>query len=78
MPAKRIKIDAGLARDVVRDPRARAAVAAAARLAADVGADVVGEGVETPELAEALATLGVDLGQGALYGAPVPQPSPLA
>lgn len=78
LPAKRIKIDSGLARDVVRDPRARAAVAAAARLAADVGADVVGEGVETPELAEALATLGVDLGQGALYGAPVPQPSPLA
>ena len=71
LPASRIKLDASLTHSFERNERARAAIAATARLAADVGADVVAEGVRTNAQAKALAALGVGLGQGAFFGRPV-------
>ncbi len=70
LPANRIKLDASLIAAVATDPRARAAIAATARLAAEIGADVVAEGVQSAAAAADLATLGVGLGQGQFYGAP--------
>ncbi len=70
LPANRIKLDAGLTAAVLDDARARAAIVATARLARDVGADVVAEGITSVDVAAALIALGVELGQGRLYGAP--------
>lgn len=70
LPADRIKLDASLIRAAVFDARARAAVAATVRLAHDVGADVVAEGVATAGDAATVEALGVRLAQGGLIGPP--------
>lgn len=72
LPASRIKLDGGLVREMLVDGRARAAVAATVGLAADIGADVVAEGIADMELAEALRREGVGLGQGSLFGLGAP------
>ncbi|MGZ0187088.1 MAG: EAL domain-containing protein [Alphaproteobacteria bacterium] len=68
LPANRIKLDASLIDVFETNVRARAAIAATAQLAMDIGADVVAEGVRSAEAAASLAALGVALGQGAFYG----------
>lgn len=73
LPASRIKIDGALTRAFLLDRRARAAVAATAALARDVGADVVAEGVASADVAAALADVGIAYGQGRHYGAPGPR-----
>jgi len=70
LPAERIKLDSGLTRAFLTDRRARAAIRATAALAAEIGADVVAEGVASADVAAALAETGVEFGQGRLFGPP--------
>jgi EAL domain-containing protein (putative c-di-GMP-specific phosphodiesterase class I) len=65
-----IKLDRGLVTDLDRDPARRSLVTALVLLALEIGASVTGEGVETEEQLEALATLGVDQAQGYLLARP--------
>ncbi len=65
-----IKLDRGLITGVESDPARRALVTALVLLALELGASVTGEGIETLGQLEALATLGVDHGQGYLLARP--------
>ena len=67
-----IKLDISLTRDIERDPRRRAVARALISFAADIGASVVAEGIETQEQLDALRELGVGYGQGFLLGRPRP------
>ena len=69
-----IKLDRGLINGVDSDPGRRALVTALVLLALELGANVTGEGIETPGQLEALATLGVDHGQGYLLARPTTDP----
>jgi EAL domain-containing protein (putative c-di-GMP-specific phosphodiesterase class I) len=62
LPTNRIKLDASLIAVFQTNVRARAAIAATAQLATDIGADVAAEGARSAEAAEGLAALGVALG----------------
>ncbi|MCF6742706.1 EAL domain-containing protein [Blastococcus sp. KM273128] len=69
-----VKLDKGLVQELP-DDGARAVLKAVTDLAHQLGAVVVAEGIETEELAEEVAALGADLGQGWLFGRPVrPEP----
>ena len=59
-----IKLDMSLVRNVDRDPALRSLAAGVAMLAAQIGADVVAEGIETEGELRTLRTLGVRFGQG--------------
>lgn len=65
-----IKIDLALTRDVDVDPARRAIVAALTSFAAQTGAKVVAEGIETDAELAAMLALGVGFGQGYLLGMP--------
>jgi EAL domain-containing protein (putative c-di-GMP-specific phosphodiesterase class I) len=67
-----LKLDMSLTRDVDTDPARRALTSAMVRLARDIGCKLVAEGVETSGERAALADLGVDYGQGYLFGRPRP------
>lgn len=54
------------------DERDAAMVGAIVTMSHRLGLQVVAEGVETTEVADLLERLGCDLGQGWLYGRPVP------
>lgn len=69
-----IKLDRGLIAGVESDPARRALVTALVLLALELGANVTGEGIETLGQLEALATLGVDHGQGYLLARPTTDP----
>jgi len=69
-----VKLDKALVQELP-DEAARTVVAAVTDLAHRLGAVVVAEGVETERLAEEVTALGVDLGQGWLFGRPV-RPDP--
>lgn len=69
-----VKLDIGLVHEVDVDP-ARAAMVAGVRHFADAtGTRLVAEGIETEAQAAALRELGVELGQGFLFGRPGPLP----
>ncbi|HEY4058867.1 MAG TPA: EAL domain-containing protein [Kofleriaceae bacterium] len=68
-----VKIDMSLIRAVHTSTRKQRTVAALCSLCHEVGAIVVGEGVETLEERACLIDLGCDLLQGYLLGKPVPQ-----
>jgi EAL domain-containing protein (putative c-di-GMP-specific phosphodiesterase class I) len=59
------------------DDGARTVLTAVTELAHTLGAVVVAEGVETEQLAEEVAALGADLGQGWLFGRPVRPAAPV-
>ncbi|WP_091764327.1 EAL domain-containing protein [Blastococcus aurantiacus] len=65
-----VKLDKGLVQGLP-DEGARTVLKAVTDLAHQLGAVVVAEGIETEQLAEEVATLGADLGQGWLFGRPV-------
>jgi diguanylate cyclase (GGDEF)-like protein len=71
-----VKVDRTLVDGVHADPAKAALVAALARFAASTGAIVCAQGIERPEELEALAELGVGLGQGFLLGRPESRPAP--
>jgi EAL domain-containing protein (putative c-di-GMP-specific phosphodiesterase class I) len=67
-----IKLDIALVRGVDSDPARQALVSGMRHFANQTGTLLLAEGVETPEEAKTLASLGVDFAQGYLYGRPEP------
>lgn len=68
----KIKIDQSFVARMVDDPISAAVVRAVTSLGADMGAQVVAEGVETQEQVDALSREGCTLYQGYLFGRPAP------
>ena len=67
-----LKLDMGLTRQVDSDPARNALAQAMVAFAGQVGCDIVAEGIETAEEAEALKGLGVRYGQGYHFSRPMP------
>lgn len=67
-----IKFDVSFNRNIDTDPGRQALVSALARFAAELGADLVAEGIETPAELETLRNLGVRHGQGFVLRRPAP------
>jgi len=67
-----IKLDRTLVTGVDTDPAKRAMAAALVLFARDIGATVIGEGIERVDELETLRDLGCNWGQGFLLGRPVP------
>jgi len=65
-----IKIDMALVRETKHSSRQRGVVKAIAAMAGELGASVVGVGVETEEEHQELIELGIRFGQGHLYSRP--------
>ena len=70
-----VKLDGSYVPNLPRGGRERALVAGMVEVARGVNAAVVAERVETTEEAEVLRDLGVQYGQGWLFGRPAPLPS---
>ena len=70
LPVTRLKIDGSFIRDITTNKRSEAAVRTIVQLARDFVLQTVGEYVESTEQSEALRRLGVDFGQGYLFGKP--------
>ena len=68
-----VKIDGSFVRNIA-DPRARTLAAAIVDLCRELKVPTVAEMVETEAQDAALGALGVDFGQGWLYGRPGPRP----
>jgi EAL domain-containing protein (putative c-di-GMP-specific phosphodiesterase class I) len=69
-----VKIDGSYVAAAARQERERAFVASMAELSRAAGAKVVAERIETEEEAALMASLGVEFGQGWLFGRPAPLP----
>lgn len=69
-----VKIDGIYVRDVLRSQRDQAFIRAIASLCKEIGVRTVAEFVEEEKQAKSLKNLGVDLGQGYLFGKPAPSP----
>jgi EAL domain-containing protein (putative c-di-GMP-specific phosphodiesterase class I) len=65
-----VKLDQGFTRQMVDDARSRAIVQAIVTMVASLGADMIAEGVETPEQLELLRVMGCRYAQGFLIGRP--------
>lgn len=72
VPAQLLKIDRSFVSRVDVDEKARTVSRAVARLARDLGIDVLAEGVENPEQIEIMLEAGCGLAQGYALGHPVP------
>ncbi len=73
LPLRTVKIDQGLVRRIHHDPaRTFAVIDALSGLGRRLGRDVVAEGLETPDMIEAVQLLGVPLGQGYGFARPMP------
>jgi EAL domain-containing protein (putative c-di-GMP-specific phosphodiesterase class I) len=72
LPVTRLKIDGSFIRDITTNKRSEAAVKGIVQLARDFVLQTVGEHVETREQADFLKRLGVEFGQGYLFGRPEP------
>jgi diguanylate cyclase (GGDEF)-like protein/PAS domain S-box-containing protein len=71
-PLHELKIDRSFVSELGIDPASDAIVASVIQLARAIGLSVVAEGVETEAQRHALLVLGCTLGQGFLFGRPVP------
>lgn len=71
LPFDELKIDQSFVRGLQSDPDALRIVRAVISLAASMGLHVVAEGIESEAVAEILAELGVDTGQGYLFAPPL-------
>jgi len=69
-----VKLDGSYIPGIATDGRERAFIGGMVEIARAVGADVVAERIETETEAEALAALGVQYGQGWLFGRPADLP----
>ena len=67
-----LKLDMGLTRDIDRDEARHALAQALVAFAGRIGAEIVAEGIETPEEAATLKALGVCYGQGWHFSRPMP------
>jgi EAL domain-containing protein (putative c-di-GMP-specific phosphodiesterase class I) len=72
LPLDRLKIDRSFVTNIDQDPTNRSIVEAVVALGHGLGMRVVAEGIERPEEAATLTTLGCDLGQGYLWARPAP------
>lgn len=70
LPITAVKLDRSLA-TAIDSPRARAVVSSTLQMAADIGLELSGEGIETPSQRDALLDLGVTTGQGWLFARPL-------
>jgi EAL domain-containing protein (putative c-di-GMP-specific phosphodiesterase class I) len=70
LPFDTIKVDQSFSHDMLDSPRAMAIVESAVRLGRALGAEIVVEGIETPEQLQALRDLGCRYAQGYLVGRP--------
>jgi EAL domain-containing protein (putative c-di-GMP-specific phosphodiesterase class I) len=68
LPVTRLKIDGSFIKDITTNKRSEAAVRGMVQLASDFVLQTVGEHVETIEQSELLRRLGVEFGQGYLFG----------
>lgn len=71
-PFSELKIDQSFTRKALEETFARACVETSVRLAKELGLKIVAEGVETREMWDFLAGLGVDEAQGYLMSKPLP------
>ena len=71
-PFNKLKIDASFVGAMAEDAESSKIVSAVVGLSRSLGLTSVAEGVETAETAELLRDLGCDVGQGWLFGPPVP------
>lgn len=67
-----LKIDASLVRHIDERPVKRTVLAALNRMAEDIGAEVIAEGIETEGERQCVRELGIDWGQGYLIARPAP------
>ena len=67
-----IKIDRSLVASMDRDSGRRELARSLSRFARSTGASVVAEGIERPEEYDTCREVGIDCGQGFLFGAPAP------
>jgi diguanylate cyclase (GGDEF)-like protein len=72
LPVQVLKIDRSLTGDLRRDPKTHAIVDGVVGMAHEIGIRVVMEGIEEEADADVCRALGADLGQGWLFGRPVP------
>jgi len=72
LPIDEIKIDCSFIADMTVSTGHRAIVRSIVDLGHNLGLHVVGEGVETEEVASALTATGCDVAQGFLYARPMP------
>lgn len=73
-----IKLDSGLIRDIDTDPAKRALATAMVTFAAELGAELVAEGVETVDEFDTVRGLGITRLQGYLLGRPQTPPITIA
>jgi diguanylate cyclase (GGDEF)-like protein len=72
LPVDIVKLDSTLTDVDIAPERAGALCRSVLAICAELNIAVVGEGIETPSRAHALASLGCPLGQGYLFGQPAP------
>lgn len=72
LPVNTVKIDKSFVQDAPHNPVARSVLKSLIKLAKDVQASVVCEGIETTQQLKLVAELGADTAQGYYYGRPVP------
>jgi diguanylate cyclase (GGDEF)-like protein len=72
LPVTTLKIDGSFVRDILKDARSDSMVHAIAQLARSMSIVTVAEYVETDEIRQRIAALGVDYGQGFAIGQPMP------
>jgi diguanylate cyclase (GGDEF)-like protein len=68
MPAQVLKLDRSLTSALVDEPQARAITRAVVDLGRSLEMAIVAEGIETSDVADAVARMGVGYAQGTLYG----------
>ena len=73
-----LKLDMSLVSEIDRDPARRALAAALVSFAAGTGARLTAEGIERVEERDVLRSLGIDYGQGWLFGRPGPMAAALS
>ncbi|MDQ1295212.1 MAG: hypothetical protein QG608_3097 [Actinomycetota bacterium] len=71
LPVDTVKIDRSFVTDMTADTKDTAIVRSVVALAQDLQLRTIAEGVETPQVAQALVRLGVQRAQGFLYSRPV-------
>jgi EAL domain-containing protein (putative c-di-GMP-specific phosphodiesterase class I) len=71
LPAQVVKIDQSFVRDLAKGEREQTLVRSMITLSHDLGHRVVAEGIETAEIADMLADMGCDEGQGYFFARPM-------
>jgi EAL domain-containing protein (putative c-di-GMP-specific phosphodiesterase class I) len=67
-----MKADMTLIRGIDTDPPRREVVNGLRGVAERIGAEVIAEGIETPEELQVIRELGIRFGQGYIFGAALP------